>query len=147
MHVVGLFADVKRMYTELPHDAILRALEWLLHCSARRRTKHLCVRRAGRKGVRWGLSYDKREAACISLQQLQAIIVWALRNATFTIGNRVMRQLFGIPMGDPTSPALATLICVHCEHQFHASLGDVGFLPSMHAGIRYFDDINAYFAF
>jgi hypothetical protein len=62
-----------------------------------------------------------------------------LSNVFFALGNVVLRQHNGIPMGSPTSPSLAITVCAHAEHLFHASITD---FPRFLA-VRYMDDIHA----
>ena len=147
MHVETVWADIKNMYTELSHDAILTALRWLLGVSARSRSKRICIMRKGRGGVRWGRSYDACNATTMALDELYHIIQWDLDHEVFALGNMVLRQLFGIGMGAPTSPSLAILVCAHCEHEFFASVYDAcHFTPQLVAGTRYIDDVAQWFA-
>ena len=61
-----------------------------------------------------------------------------LQECFFTAGDSMMLQTTGIPMGAPTSPALAIAVCIRAEHLFIASIRDV---QRPLAGVRYFDDL------
>ena len=107
----------------------------------------ICIMRKGRGGVRWGRSYDACNATTMALDELYHIIQWDLDHEVFALGNMVLRQLFGIGMGAPTSPSLAILVCAHCEHEFFASVYDAcHFTPQLVAGTRYIDDVAQWFA-
>ena len=58
--------------------------------------------------------------------------------STFQIGDIVLKQTKGIPMGSPMSPALAVILCAFFEHKFLATLGQDS---SLVTGLRYVDDV------
>jgi hypothetical protein len=131
--------DVKNMYTELPHTSIIAAVEWLLdearstkygrhqrvHCTLRDR-RNVAFQRSGGH-------------VSLTFAQIKSFVMFDLSNVFFALGNVVLRQHNGIPMGSPTSPSLAITVCAHAEHLFHASITD---FPRFLA-VRYMDDIHA----
>jgi hypothetical protein len=130
--------DVKNMYTELPHDKIIEAVDWLLSeaCSTkygRRRVVH--CRRTGRNGVEFQTSGGYTS---ITFAQLRAFVLFDLHNVFFTLGKTILHQIFGIPMGSPTSPALAIIVCARAEHIFMSSILDYRWFFAS----RYMDDIH-----
>ena len=130
--------DVKNMYTELPHDMIIKSLHWILDSSAKTRFgrhKRVNLLKTGRKGVHF-----QRSGGTFSLtfKQLLEFAEFDLKNVFFTLGNSILKQIMGIPMGSPLSPSLAIIICAYSEHTFLSSLTDSKFLTAS----RYMDDLH-----
>ena len=59
----------------------------------------------------------------------------------------MLKQIVGVPMGSPGSPAYAICICMYFEHQFHSSIYDFLRLYNVHDPernfrfMRYVDDV------
>ena len=67
------------------------------------------------------------------------IVRFSLDNAFFTLGDKIIQQVHGIPMGDPMSPAMCIGTCAYIEMQWFDSLpADVK--PHIRF-TRYLDDI------
>jgi hypothetical protein len=65
--------------------------------------------------------------------------MFALDNAYFQLGHHILKQILGLPMGDPVSPPLAILYVAYDEH--HATIPrSPSFLLVM---LRYMDDVLA----
>ena len=64
------------------------------------------------------------------------VLIFYFQNVFFTVGDRILQQRLGVPMGSPCSPALAIALCMHAEHLFLAPLDKSKFL-----GFRYMDDL------
>ena len=130
--------DVKNMYTELPHTSIVNAIRWLLgEAQSTRYGRHRRVHcsRNGRLGVSFASSGGH---VSLSFNQLLQFVLFDLENVFFTLGAILLKQINGIPMGSPTSPALAIIVCAHAEHTFLKSILD---FPRFFA-VRYMDDIH-----
>lgn len=114
--VVAQAGDIKDMYTELPHDFILEAVDWLLALvGSKTRRKDIAAPRRGRKGTFVGRSSNTDAFVNFSLSDLRDIVEFDLDNAIFTVGDVILKQNVGIPMGSPISPVLATLVCSYSE--------------------------------
>jgi hypothetical protein len=134
--VVALAGDIKQMYTELDHDSILDALQWLKEeYRTTTRRNHVAVPRFARHGAHKGIAYSDRSFVSFSLDEIIQIVTFDLKNAVFTAGDTVLKQKIGIPMGSPISPILAILVCAHAEFKFiKANTG------RKVCGTRYVDD-------
>jgi len=75
----------------------------------------------------------------ITFNQIRQFVLFDLENVFFTLGITILKQINGIPMGSPTSPALAITVCAHSEYVFHQSIMD---FPRFFA-VRYMDDVHA----
>jgi hypothetical protein len=133
--------DIKDMFFGIPHLFILNALFWLLELTAKSyRRKRVAVRIKklnDGNDVIFGRSYNNYLYVEFTFDDIVNIVMFDLNNAFFTILNYVLRQLLGIPMGSPTSPPLAILVCSYSEYSFLSTLGVDRRLLS---GVRYMDD-------
>lgn len=142
--VMVVAGDIKNMYTELPHDFIVEAVQWLFDTVTPkyRNKKHISVPLRGRHGTEIGRSHHTQRFATFTLDELMEIVKFDLDNAIFTLGEITLKQNVGIPMGSPMSPVLATIMCSYCEAKFKETMrqkyGDTN-ANSVH-GIRYVDD-------
>ncbi|GBG86985.1 hypothetical protein CBR_g44440 [Chara braunii] len=59
----------------------------------------------------------------VKLKTLLTLVMFDLDHAYMMCGDKVKRQVVGIPMGKTTSPVLATITCAMAELQFLSSLG------------------------
>ena len=143
--------DVKNMYTELPHDELLRAIEWV--CTKFTETHHtayVTVQRAKRGMV---LNGRRRRSGWVqlALSDISTILRFDIANAMLLVGGRIYSQRKGIPMGSPCSPPLSNLICMLYECPFvrdelQPMTRDFDPAPEAIAFIgRFFDDTTAFF--
>ena len=59
-----------------------------------------------------------------TFQQIRDVLIWDMENVFFMVGNVVLRQINGLPMGSPPSPVLANLTCgVGYEQSYNAEMG------------------------
>jgi hypothetical protein len=72
--------------------------------------------RRGRAGTSLGTSSNTDGFVNFPLTSIRQVVKFDLENATFTIGDKILRQTVGIPMGSPISPVLAILVCAYSEH-------------------------------
>ena len=73
----------------------------------------------------------------MTLDTIKQILTFDVQNAYFTLGNKILRQTLGIPMGSPCSPAFAVAVCMKAEHDFSTTHPDVKIIK----GFRYIDDL------
>jgi len=46
-----------------------------------------------------------------TFQQIREVLVWDMDNVYFKVGDTILKQVNGLPMGSPPSPVLANLTC------------------------------------
>lgn len=132
--------DIKQMYTELPHDFVLEAVDWLIQrAGAKTRRSHIAVPRRGNKGIHFGIDYNTADYVTFDFATLRDIVAFDLNNATFTQGETLLSQKVGIPMGSPMSPALAIIMCAYCEYRYLQRNNLQSVRPRVF-GVRYVDD-------
>jgi hypothetical protein len=73
---------------------------------------------------------------------LYMVINMDLENSMFTVGDVILRQLKGIPMGSPISPILAIMVCAYYESSFYKNCNSDE--RQRTEGVRYVDDIIVY---
>ena len=146
-------ADVKEMYTGLPHNCILRAVEFVLErcATTHRRGRRRCVsiERRKRGSIRFGRSDPSLMSQFVTLTfaDIKAICETDINTCYFTSLGTLLRQIVGVPMGSPGSPAFAICICMYYEHQFHASIYDLTRFTNIEKPhqlfrfMRYVDDV------
>ena len=76
----------------------------------------------------------------ITFDELFTIVNFDLRNSYFCVGDTLLKQIIGMPMGSPVSPALAQIVCAYYETKMHAK--NTGNNPV--EGVRYVDDLTAF---
>lgn len=126
--------DIKNMFTNVPHKAALKAVTFVVW-SAYADSKMVHVRRKGRGHAYAGMAPNPNTHAFFRKDQVVDIIAFYLENSFFSVGNVVLRQVWGVPMGGPPSPAIAICLCAYAEHQFLSSIDTWKFF-----GLRYVDD-------
>jgi hypothetical protein len=132
--------DVKNMYTELPHDEIMNAVDWLLSLTLPKgRFKTVSVMKRGRRGVRYGANNSPSTMHSLDSETIRRVVEFDLQNCLFSIGKINLRQVIGIPMGSPLSPVLAVLLCAFYESNFLQQLSREQ--RKSIAGFRYVDDV------
>jgi hypothetical protein len=116
--VIALAGDIKQMYTELDHNTIMEALKWLTETYKKKsRRTQVAVPKNTNKGTHRGTSYE-RSFVNFNIDDIVDIVKFDLENAIFTVGDTILKQKIGIPMGSPISPILAILVCAYSENVF-----------------------------
>jgi hypothetical protein len=138
-HVMAVAGDIKQMYTELPHDFILEAVDWLCDTFFKQtRRQHVSAPRFARTGAHGGRDTNDATMVTFSLKELREIIEFDLKNAIFTVGDIMLQQTIGIPMGSPISPILAVVMCAYSEHKHTMERKQLN--KPIVRGLRYVDD-------
>ena len=75
--------------------------------------------------------------------ELLGIVKFDLNNAYFRIGDTILQQRVGIPMGSPLSPALAQIVCAWYETKTIENMRREGALNEVE-GVRYVDDLTCF---
>ena len=58
----------------------------------------------------------------LTFKQMLDVVQFSLDNAFFTLGDKIIQQTHGIPMGDPMSPAICIATCAHIEMKWFDAL-------------------------
>ena len=139
--------DIKQMYTELDHDELKQAVEWIIALFHKvcGNDMTLKIRRRFRKtdkqmnvlnGNNWT---TKKDYMIWNTDTLKRIISFDIDNTFFKVGTQIYKQIKGIPMGSNISPALAYLICEFYERRIPTEIPD--YRRSCIFGARYMDDL------
>jgi hypothetical protein len=133
-------ADVKNMFTCLPHSDIIEAVQWLL-------ARFQSI--TSKSGV-WmtahtaSLHKDDPSAIFLSLDFILSICKFDIYHAIFFFGPVLLLQILGIPMGSPLSPQLAIITCAYAEHKW--SIAHLSWSSHL-ASVRFVDDLGIILAY
>jgi len=131
--------DIKNMYTMLPPEEMIQAVEWLLqHVIPRRREQYITIKKRGRDGARFGRTYNRDTHTEIKITQIITIVQFDTNNCFFKTGPTILKQVWGVPMGSPMSPIIAILVCARREHY---CLNGLQREINMIRAFRYVDDM------
>ena len=116
--IIPFCADIKNMYTELPHEDILKAVRFILNrCQEKTRRKHVTIEKSKQGDAFIGKSaITKTTHACFSFDEIENICKFDLDNIFFKSNGQILQQIKGVPMGSPCSPTLAICVCSYYEH-------------------------------
>ena len=110
--------DFSTLYTKLPHDDLIRVLN-----------SHIDFVFDGGTGKYLGYSDNKvfwkkkaKRKATLSRFQLKALVKHLITRTYFVVGNLIIRQSIGIPMGIDPAPFWANLYLYFYEHEFITGL-------------------------
>ena len=144
-------ADAKEMYTAIPHNFLLRAIEYIIDrfetTNPRARRKTVCVERAARGSIRFGRSPNGSQFVNLTFEEVMTIVGTDIRTCYFVSLGVWLLQIVGVPMGSPGSPTYAICLCAYSEYQFYQSARDFAILHRLpdadilFRGARYVDDI------
>ena len=131
--------DFSTLYTKLPHRDLIKVLN-----------SHIEFAFDGGTGNYLGYSdsrvFWKKKAkrkATISRFQLMALVKHLITRTYFVVGNLIIRQSIGIPMGIDPAPFWANLYLYKFENSFMESLrrSDVAKSRKFHGCARFIDDL------
>ena len=128
--------DVKEMYTCLPHNIILDAVNWVIE-TYKRKYGHLVTITGNRtEDIKVG-KHNSKKNRTFSTDEIIEVVRQDLKNAVFSCGKLLVLQTIGIPMGSPLSPALAITTCAMAEEKMKRSITQNIHFQAM----RYMDDM------
>ena len=137
--IVAVASDIKDMYSNLGHEAIMDAVTWSISTFRRQfRRDRVNVQRRGQPKGRTGPTYDTTLRVEIQCDSLVRYISGLLPTCFFTCGSSTLQQRLGIPMGSHISPPLAIVTCMFFECKFIQQSTSV---QRPLCGLRYMDDI------
>ena len=154
--------DISGCYTNMPKNIMLEAMKNILQLvkadpdinalhdddtfanmnspaiTAKTSKEAVNIPKSGKGPIHWGYG-DKDTRITLTFKQMLDIVGFSLDNAFFTLGNNIIQQVHGIPMGDPLSPAICIATCAYVEMTWFNSLP-----PETQKQVRftrYLDDI------
>ena len=149
-------ADIKNMYTEIPHDILLKSIKFALQRFKSITGKTTIILERKKRGE---ISSDLNVFASqsthvkLTLTQIFKIAKYDIENSYFTSCNHTLRQIKGVPMGSPGSPNYAICFCMYHEHLFSRSLHNYTYLGSTYdvrrlfRATRYVDDVLGFVSY
>ena len=106
--------DFSTLYTNIPHDKLIKKLNELVEFAFKGGDRNnICFN--GNGSAYWGRKVKKKS---FSKNSLKMAIKHLITNCYFTVGNVVLRQKIGIPMGIDPAPFWANLFLYTYEHDF-----------------------------
>jgi hypothetical protein len=131
--------DFSTLYTNIPHDKLLEKLNNLVDFAFKGGNRNnICFNFNG--SAYWGRKAKKK---CFTKRSLKVALDHLISNCYFTVGNVVMRQKIGIPMGIDPAPFWANLFLYSYEHDYIRDLikEDRVKAKHFHSTFRFIDDL------
>ncbi|GBG88672.1 hypothetical protein CBR_g48203 [Chara braunii] len=131
--------DIKDMFAKLSHARVSEAVDWVVRIHEGRGTKSVKVNRRG-KDCKLSRTLALEEGyVSLDFKLIKKLLMYDLSHVFVKCGSVILRQVFGIPMGRNSSPALACLVCARAEALFLDSIGNDKHLVR---GVRMIDDVS-----
>ena len=131
--------DFSTLYTNIPHEKLLEKLNNLVDFAFKGGNRNnICFNFNG--SAYWGRKAKKK---CFTKRSLKVALDHLISNCYFTVGNVVMRQKIGIPMGIDPAPFWANLFLYSYEHDYIRDLikEDRVKAKHFHSTFRFIDDL------
>ena len=134
--------DFSTLYTKLPHEKLVKELLKLID---------FCFDGGNKKYIKinnWGRAYwskKTKDSIGFTKNSLKVAVKHLIENCYFTVGNTVLRQAIGIPMGIDPAPFWANLFLYAYEVNYMADLiaSDKVKARHFHSIKRFIDDLCA----
>mgnify|MGYP001792462320 CR=1 FL=1 len=108
--------DFSTLYTKIPHKKLLEVLTEIIEFCFKGRTKD-SVKVDARGNAYWCTEKNTKDKKYFKKDVINAL-KFLLDNCFFTIGNKVLKQVIGIPMGGDPAPFWANLFLFYYEHKW-----------------------------
>ena len=134
--------DFSTLYTKIPHDKLIYVLNSLIDfCFKCHDCKCLAITRYGAKWTSDSDIYD----IWFDCTKMKAAVAYLLDNCFFKIGNKLFRQIIGIPMGSDPAPFFANLFLYFYESKWLKELKRIDLSRARRFGntFRFIDDLTA----
>ncbi|GBG80947.1 hypothetical protein CBR_g31504 [Chara braunii] len=116
-HVSSMSYDIKDMFSKLPHEKIIEAVDWIIRHFISKGKTAVRVNPRGR-GSSFGRTTGADHWRTIELETLRRFVEFDLKHTYIKATGVILKQLIGIPMGKSTSLPLACIMCAHAEWKF-----------------------------
>lgn len=113
--------DIKEMYSNLPHEEIKKAIDWVIACyQITIKEENISIKLRGKIETTTGKFKGKISGQFkqLSIKEIREITMYDLENTYLRVGTFVLQQCKNIPMESPLSPMLAILYCARIESYF-----------------------------
>jgi hypothetical protein len=130
------------LYTKIPHQNLIERLKRLIDFVFEGGDKkHIIINAKG--NAYWGNRSNQKTS--FSNKSLKLATEYLITNCHFRVGNCVMRQIIGIPMGIDPAPFWANLFLYSYEEEFISKLihTDKSKARHFHSTRRFIDDLGA----
>lgn len=111
--------DFSTLYTKIPHEKLLEVMNELVDfCFQGGTHEQLSL---SKSGARW-VSKNNRSGIRFSRILIKEALRYLMEHCYFTLGDKVFRQVIGIPMGSDPAPFMANLFLYHYESKWIKNL-------------------------
>ena len=134
--------DFSTLYTKLPHDKLVKELLKLIDfCFNGGNKNYIKINDWGK--ANWGKK--TKNSVGFTKNSLKVAVKHLIENCYFTVGNTVLRQAIGIPMGIDPAPFWANLFLYAYEASYMSELIDLDKVKArhFHSTKRFIDDLCA----
>ena len=134
--------DFSTLYTKIPHTKLIKELHNLINFTFEGGDRnYIKVNKRGKAS--WGKK--SKYSTGYTQNSLRIAVKHLIENCFFTVGNVVMRQAIGIPMGIDPAPFWANLFLYAYENQFISDLISTDKVKARHflSTKRFIDDLCA----
>ena len=134
--------DFSTLYTKLPHDKLIKELHKLIDFVFEGgERKYIKINKWGK--ATWGKK--SKDSVGYTRHSLKVAVRHLIENCFFTVGNTVLRQAIGIPMGIDPAPFWANLFLYAYESRYISDLitSDKVKARKFHSTKRFIDDLCA----
>ena len=135
--------DFSTLYTKLPHDKLIKELSEVIDFVFNSgNSKYVAISSFGK--AYWSKNKPKTSIA-FTKNSLKLAVKHLVQNCFFTVGNVVMRQAIGIPMGIDPAPFWANLFLYQFEQRYMSDLISTDKVKArhFHSTKRFIDDLCA----
>ena len=132
--------DFSTLYTKIPHQKLIEVLNELIDfCFKGGSHKMLSV---SNSGARW-VSRGNKNSVIFDKASVKDSLKYLMNNCFFTLGNKVFRQVIGIPMGSDPAPFMANLFLYFYENKWVRTLKktDLNKARKFRYTFRFIDDL------
>ena len=135
--------DFSTLYTKLPHNKLVKELseviDFVFDAGS---NKHIAISNFGK--AYWSKNKPKTSVS-FTKNSLKIAVKHLVQNCYFTVGNVVMRQAIGIPMGIDPAPFWANLFLYQFEQRYMTDLISTDKVKArhFHSTKRFIDDLCA----
>ena len=134
--------DFSTLYTKLPHDKLIKELHKLIDFVFEGGDrKYIKINKWGKAS--WGKKF--KDSTGYTRHSLKVAVKHLIQNCFFSVGNTVLRQAIGIPMGIDPAPFWANLFLYAYESSFISNLITTDKVKArhFHSTKRFIDDLCA----
>ena len=134
--------DFSTLYTKIPHDKLLFVLNELIDVCFNGGSRELLS--VTKSGARW-VTKPSIHGITFTRSTLKEAIKYLMDNCFFTLGDRIFRQIIGIPMGSDPAPFMANLFLYYYEsnHVKKVKQKDLFVARKFRHTFRFIDDLLA----